>query len=110
MKVRMENNKLVLRINESEMNALLEERTLHVSIDFPQEDLHFSLRLKEDINCLEVEDARNEIAVFMPTNYMDRWEEKMVGFEEIISLANNKSLTIIIEKDLKRSKKRNKLD
>lgn len=110
MKVRIENQRLVFRLNEGEIENLLNNKTVGVSTDFINRSLRFRLNLKEDLDSLSIEDTPDEIIVSMPSEYMDNWGEKTVGFEDDVLLPNNKKLTLIIEKDLKRSKRRNKTD
>ena len=45
------------------------------------------------------------LTVFIPDFYMEKWKKLKVGFEESIQLDNGEEIELIVEKDLRRSKK-----
>lgn len=110
MKVRIDNDLLVFRLNDSERDDLKERGVVSVSIPLVNNELPFVLRTDEHINSITIDDKENEVSVAMPASFMDEWDEMKVGFEEKIEIRSDKVLKVIIEKDLKRSKRRNKGD
>jgi hypothetical protein len=110
MKLRIENDRLVFRLGEEEQHYLNKKKELTLSAPLPGRSLVFILRLDSTTDAIEIIEEKEDIIVLMPQYYMDQWDDVKVGFEETISFSKDRSLTVIIEKDLKRSKKRNTKD
>jgi hypothetical protein len=106
MKIRIENDLLVFRLSESEKEYLLKKGEISSLIPLYSSDLRFVLVLEKGIDSIALKNDDDGIQVSMPYNYINVWDEVKVGFEEMIAISPTKKLTIIIEKDLKRSKRR----
>lgn len=107
MKVRLEDQRIVFRLSEKDRESLTINRSIESRINFESSSLAFAITLTNDSN-LAIENKERKIAVFMPESYMEKWDEVKVGFEEVLEYSDGTTLTLIIEKDLKRSKRRDK--
>jgi hypothetical protein len=108
MKLRIENDRFIFRLGEEERTMLTKKRELSLSFSLPLRELDFTLKLDSTIDTIEMMEEANSIVVAMPQQYMDRWDEVRVGFEDEVFFSEDRSVRVIIEKDLKRSKKRDK--
>jgi hypothetical protein len=108
MKLRMDNQQIVFRLLEGEKEKLMADRELAIMIDLAHRSLHYKLRLDADIEAIAIAENNNDLVVSMPEKYMKVWDDVKVGFEEKIAFDSGKELEIIVEKDLKRSKHREK--
>lgn len=106
MKLRIENDRLVFRLGEEERHYLNKKGELSLSVTLPGRILLFTLRLDSSTDAFEIIEEKENIIVLMPQLYMDQWDEVKVGFEEKIYFSEDSSLEVVVEKDLKRSKKR----
>jgi len=109
MKLRIENDRFIFRLGEEQKTMLTKKRSLSLSASLPKRALTFTLQLDATIDTIEMNEVdANNIVITMPQQYMDRWDDVTVGFEDKIFFSQDRSVTVIVEKDLKRSKKRNK--
>ncbi len=106
MKVRLEDQRIVFRLDDESRLNLLQNRESKTTIDYGNGELAFYLLLDSSVSNLGISIDTNIVRVVMPENYMALWDNIKVGFEENIKLDNGKEINLIIEKDLKRSKKR----
>ena len=107
MKVRLEDQRIVFRLNEEERKELLKTEFIDVKIDLGIEELIFSLTLSNNVNALTLDYSQGHTNILMPYSFMEEWDDVKVGFEDDLQFENGKTLRVLIEKDLKRSKKRN---
>lgn len=107
MKVRMEDQRIVFRLNDNDRESLLSNRSIESRINFELSSLSFRIELTDN-NSMFIESNDGITKVYMPESYMQKWDEVKVGFEEKIEFSKENILTLIIEKDLKRSKRRDK--
>jgi len=106
MKVRLEDQRIVFRLNDEARTNLVHDKKIRTEVDFGNGALAFQLELSSAVSSLKMNFDKNEINVLMPENYIHLWDKIKVGFEEDVKLDNGKEVNLIIEKDLKRSKKR----
>ena len=106
MKVRLEDQRIVFRLNDESRANLKFQKDVKTIVDFGNGGLSFQIVLNSDVSSIGMTFNNNEVVVEMPESYMDVWDKVKIGFEEDVELANGKVINLIIEKDLKRSKKR----
>lgn len=108
MKVRLEDQRIVFRLSEDDRESLMKNKTITSSIVLESSILSFTIELDKSIQSLSIEGKDGLTKVYMPESYMGKWDEVKVGFEEEMKYTNGNSLSLIIEKDLKRSKRRDR--
>ena len=106
MKVRLGDQRIVFRLNENEKKELIEKGEKGISLNLGDQSLKFTLILSSSIDSLRLVSDQKNVQILLPLNYMDSWDEQKIGFEENLTFSDGNVLTIIIEKDLKRSKVR----
>jgi len=101
MKVRIEDQRIVYRLNETERDLLQENKSVSVKLSIGGEDIAYVLLLDKECKSLNYSYSKGIFTLHFPSAYLDRWESEKIGFEEKVD-----DLYLVVEKDLKRSKKR----
>jgi cell division protein FtsL len=108
MKIRIENQEIRFRISEEEKAFLITGNMLSVHLVYGQGILNsqsYSLLVSDDVNKIRLKISNGIFEIELPKSYIDDWIGKKVGFEEIIQITDSNDLKVIVEKDLKRSKR-----
>lgn len=101
MKVRIEDQRIVFRLSDVERDILKDVGIIGVETSFGEDRLKYQLLLNEDVKTIGYSFNNGIFSLVFPLIYLERWEDEKIGFEEEIN-----GLKLIVEKDLKRSKKR----
>ena len=83
----------------------MQDRRMEVGLNLGKKALTFAIVLDEKKKAMNFKYKKNTFSVFIPEYYMEKWTKLKVGFEEVIELPNEQELELIVEKDLRRSKK-----
>ena len=108
MKVRLENQEICFRISEEEKALLLSGSMLYVYLSYGKGALNsqsYTIMKSNKVDKITLNIINGIFEVFFPEEYAREWDDKKVGFEEIISVEDARDLKIIVEVDLKRRKK-----
>lgn len=105
MKVRIEDQQIVFRLSEEERLQFVQDRKMEVKLNLGKKSLAFVIALDGKKKAMNFKYKKNTFTVLIPDYYMDKWTKLKVGFEEVIELPNEEELELIVEKDLRRSKK-----
>lgn len=106
MKVRIADQRIVFRLNDTEREQLLKDGEISVRLTFLSTILKFTLLLNDKVDSLMLNYEQDNLLVNIPNAYMDKWNEVKIGFDETHTFPDGKAINIVIEKDLKRSKTR----
>jgi len=102
MKIRISGNSIRLRLNQTEVAQLIENKSIVETTSFPvHSGSAFSYKLSIDANCTSIQAKHNqgEIYILLPEKIAVQWAETdQVGMEEELALEDGK-LRILIEKD-----------
>jgi hypothetical protein len=103
MKLRIKGNSLRLRVSRSEVASLMAGDRLEETIHFaPEADATFcyALQIVPTMKAPTVRYTANRVAILLPVDQAHVWgETDQVGIAEEISLGNQGSLGLLIEKD-----------
>lgn len=105
MKVRIEDQRIVYRLSEMDRKRLLAGRVLEVSIIFGSSAMLFFLELDPIAMEMDFRWSGSEFKVSLPKLFVEDWPEKQVGYN-LTKKDNGTEFTVSVEKDLKRSKRR----
>lgn len=105
MKVRIEDQQIIFRLSEEERLQFMQDRRMEVSLNLGKKALTFAIVLDAKKKAMDFKYKKNTFSVLIPDYYMEKWTKLKVGFEEVIELPNEEELELIVEKDLRRSKK-----
>ena len=100
MKLRIKSNSIRIRLTKTEVSTLaatgyLEEQTLFANNKFV-----YALQSVDDANELSAAFEGNKITMLVPSVLIKDWPENdVVGFEARMSVAENQSLYLLLEKD-----------
>lgn len=100
MKIRIKGNSIRIRLSKTEvanfaLQGYLEERTQFINSDFI-----YALEVSNSINELSAKMEGTKITVQVPLAVANNWTAtEQVGFENKMSLGNEKSLFLLVEKD-----------
>ena len=106
MKVRIGDQRIVFRLNDDEKDELIAIGFKRVTLEFPLKTFYFVLKVDHESSSLVISESDNCIEIGIPMSYLKMWDEVNVGFNEAVNLSSGKQMNIIVEKDLKRSKRR----
>jgi hypothetical protein len=103
MKIRLNSSSIRFRISSSELTTLSELRSLQENVQMgpgPLDRLSFEVHLTDALEQMSFQHTRGAIRVCVPLVWLPEWHSgKKVGFE-MKHGAGNKTLKIIVEKDL----------
>ena len=108
MKVRLENQEVCFRISEEEKALLLSGSMLYVYLSYGKGALNshsYTIMVSNKVDKITLNIINGVFEIYFPEAYAKAWDDKKVGFEEIISVEDAIELKIIVEIDLKRRKK-----
>jgi hypothetical protein len=108
MKIRIENQEIRFRISEAEKALLIDGNMLSVHLIYGQGILNsqsYSLMVSNKVDRITLKTTNSIFEIELPESYLNQWVDKKVGFEENIQTPYVGELKVVIEKDLKRSKK-----
>lgn len=108
MKVRLENQEICFRINEEEKALLISGNMLYVYLSYGKGALNshsYTIMVSNRVDTITLNIINGIFEVYFPKTYADDWNDKKIGFEEVISVEGARDLKIIVEIDLKRRKK-----
>jgi hypothetical protein len=103
MKIRIQGDSLRIRTLRTEVARLLAGECLEETIHFaPESSAKFTYALKQDssVSVLTVQHSMNRVAILIPVDQANAWGvTDQVGIEGDISLGDNWSLSLLVEKD-----------
>ena len=102
MKIRIKDNFIRFRVAQKEVEVLQEEKKLLREVEFGNTfpSFQYGIEISSSIHELQVSYREHTILVHIPEDTANQWlTTDQVGFEHTISLANEKSLLVLIEKD-----------
>lgn len=100
MKIRIRENSIRLRLLKSEIEEFFISRKFSQATDFGITKFRYTLEVSESKENLFTEFLNNEIKVYLPVSFFDRWKEtEQVGFSGYYDLGDGKKIFIKVEKD-----------
>jgi len=108
MKIRIENHKICFRISDEEKVRLHEGVMLSTHLIFGDGILNsqsYTLVVSNEVKQISLITVNGIFEILFPSDYIKLWDDKKVGFTELISIKGKDSLEVIIEKDLRKKKK-----
>ena len=100
MKIRIKGNSIRIRLTRTEVAKLCEEGIIRESTQFPSGSFTYEVVLTEKQEMLHASFEDNCIRFYLPKKLSENWpDNEIVGFEEWLSLANDNSLHLLLEKD-----------
>ena len=100
MKIRIKGNSLRLRLTKTDVAIFNKEGEYQEKIEFGQKKLCYALKAKLGIQDLEADFIEDTITVYFPEEEKQTWAlGNRVGYSNMVSLANNTELFILVEKD-----------
>jgi hypothetical protein len=81
---------------------------LHAHIKYGKGSINsqsYALLVSQKVDKITLNIVNGVFEVFFPEKYAKAWDDKKVGFEELISVEDADDLKIIVEKDLQKRKK-----
>jgi len=104
MKVRIQGNSIRFRLKEFEVAAISEKKLISEELTFsndPAGKLSFTLKAS-DLNHMQVFYSPGKISVSIPADDVLNWAQTdQVGIQSDISLQDNLSVSVLIEKDFR---------
>lgn len=111
MKLRIQSDSLRLRLSVDEILQLKTNGRLEETIYFGNEEhqwLTYSLETVNDIQTVTATFEKARITIGLPEDLSQQWfETDLVGIEGEKEFADNRVLSIVVEKDLARRSKKN---
>ena len=99
MKLRFEKNSLRLRVRKSDVAELKQQGFITESVEMPGNVLTYELRIL-DIAAPQALFKDNAVVATIPRNIAAEWlNTDEVGIYHMISMDNNRTLELVIEKD-----------
>ncbi len=100
MKIRINENSVRFRLMRSEVEQVCTQGSYTEYTEFDTAHFSYSVTVKEDISNLMVDFKENAIMLYLPKQFIDKWQHTdRVGFEHQIPLKNGKTLLALLEKD-----------
>jgi len=101
MKLRTTHNSIRIRIRKSELDALQDQQFVEESIGFPSGLVfRFALKIVDEDQAVNVSLADNTLVLSISKTTASQWiNTKQVGIETNISLPDNETLHVLVEKD-----------
>ncbi len=101
MKLRLRENSLRLRLLQSEVTRLKETGSVSEAITFgASQILIYRLQISPEAQAISAHFQNNEIIVEIPIEIVGRWvNTEQVGLKAELTVGDEKSLLILIEKD-----------
>lgn len=101
MKVRINGNKLRLRLKQFEVKSFEETGTVSETMSFgPGDDQQLIFVMTKGDNAFTITQSRTHILIEVPAAVADNWTSTgMVGFEETITANYGRQIMLLVEKD-----------
>ena len=103
MKLRIRGNSIRLRLTKSEVTRFAEKGLVEETVEFgtgEHQKFFYALSFSTDVDALRAVFENNRISVLLPKAQAEQWAQtNQVGIRAEQSLAGNKTLQILIEKD-----------
>jgi hypothetical protein len=100
MKLRIKGNSLRIRLTRPEVEKLSNTGRLEEETFFVDDKFVYALQAIDEGNELAAAIAHNKITMFVPKHLLKDWpKNNVVGFNANMPLANNNSLSLLLEKD-----------
>ena len=108
MKLRFEPETLKFRLSAQEILTLQDSQSIEEEISLTQnKKIVYKVEKSEGSGDLSISLINNTIVSYIPTDTLNNWiAEDKVGVSQDFYFENNKKLTLVIEKDLPRKKKK----
>lgn len=101
MKIRIHGNSVRYRLSKSEVATLEKEGYLEETTSFGTSRLVYAIQKSGDHD-ITARYADSQITLFVPSAWLNGWTaDNRIGFEANVSLDNDHSLYLLIEKDFK---------
>lgn len=100
MKIRIKDNAIRFRLTKSEVAEFCEKGCYESQTEFNDSIFLYGLRMKESLKELSAVFNANTITLLVPKKMVADWDSNAkIGFENIQSLHNGKTLHLLVEKD-----------
>jgi hypothetical protein len=100
MKIRIKGNSVRIRVTKSEVTRFTEEGRLEERTEFGDAVLTYALQCSDKYENPSADFKSNVVTVYVPTRVKKEWvETDQVGFKHKMDLGNDKTLSILVEKD-----------
>ncbi len=100
MKIRILGNSVRFRLTRSEVNTLCTKGYMENKTKFDTNVFTYAVRLVSESEKLNAQFRDNTITLNLPKSLGSNWHKTdQIGFSETISVRNNESLSLLLEKD-----------
>ena len=100
MKIRIKGNSIRYRLTKTEVEAFCSTGHIAEQTEFNSNSFTYELKAKTGISQLEANFTNNTITLYLPENQRHNWHTNTkVGFENRMTLAAGKELSLLVEKD-----------
>ena len=102
MKLRVKGNSIRLRLSRTDIRSITHSGYLEESTPFGNATFVYALQSKTNGEELSADFDGAKLIVFIPTTFLEGWEENtVVGFEAKMQISQTDRLFILVEKDFK---------
>ena len=102
MKIRIKGNSVRYRLSKTELDLFAKEGYVEDQTAFPNGTFCYAIQKLFDGKNLDASFTGNKLTMFVPHDVMTEWTETdKVGFDYNLSVGDNKTLFLLIEKDFK---------
>lgn len=100
MKIRIKGNSVRLRLSKTEVEIFCSTGRFQEQTQFPNGLFFYAIQAKDTIEQMEAIFKENKIEITIAKHLTNDWAtNSKVGFEHVIPMADNKELSLLIEKD-----------
>ncbi|HDZ14351.1 hypothetical protein LCGC14_0751260 [marine sediment metagenome] len=100
MKIRIKDNTIRFRLTKPEVAELCEKGYCASHTDFDDVTFEYGVKMDSQISALSAEFKENAILVSIPDAQVKDWDRNdHIGFENVQSLKDGKTLHLLVEKD-----------
>ena len=102
MKIRIKGNSVRLRLSKTEVDLLGKEGYVEEKTEFPGSTFTYAIQKLFDGKTLDASFTGKKLTIFVPQTTAQEWmTTDKVGFNHNLPVAQNKLLSLLIEKDFK---------
>lgn len=102
MKIRIKGNSVRYRLSKSDVEQLAATGIVEEMTELPEKTFRYALQIKKGIDNLDASFSNDTITLFVPAEIATAWPNNdVVGHEHTITLTNDRSLYLLVEKDFK---------
>ena len=102
MKIRIKGNSVRFRLSKPELGFLAKHGYLEEKTEFATNTFCYAIQRLFDGKTLDASFTGNKLTMFVPNQMVEDWvNTDVVGFSNHLSVDENKTLSLLIEKDFK---------